>query len=259
MTGDHSEFCLKLNNSDTVIVFIHGILGSPLQFHYLVDLLKSAYSVENLLLPGHGGTIRDFSASSMTVWQDYVDERIRRLQNVYRNIFLVAHSMGCLLSVQAALSYPEKIRGLFLLAIPLVIRVRSPFVGNRMIRAFQKNASAEIAAAAKESNSVRVAGALSYLSALPRFAELYFKSRKTRKLGGRLSLPIIVVHSENDETVSMKSLRFIDHMPNVSIMIARDSGHFYYPNAAKLLISDALLHFIGQALEDHRALAADVN
>lgn len=246
MAGDHSELCYKAYQSDTVIVFIHGILGSPSQFAFFLDKLDGAFSVENLLLPGHGGTIREFAASGMVEWQDFVNERIRRIQGEYQNIIIVAHSMGCLLSVQAALEYPEKIRGLFLMAMPLVIRVRSPYVGSRMISAFQKNASEEIAAAVRESNSVRANGALSYLRALPRFAELYFKGRKTRDLVGRLGLPMIVVSSENDETVSVKSLRYVENMPNVRLMSARDSGHFYYPKETKELLSDALLHFIGE-------------
>jgi carboxylesterase len=249
MAGAHSEFCFKARHSDTVIVFVHGILGSPSQFSYMLDKLGGVFSVENLLLPGHGGTMKEFAASGMAAWQDYLDERIRRLQAEYQNIVLVAHSMGCLLSVQAALRYPEKIRGLFLMAMPLVIRVRSPYVGSRMISAFKKNASAEISAALTESNSVRTGGILSYLRALPCFAELFFKGRKTRKLVTGLRLPIIVVNSEYDETVSIKSLRYVDQMPNVRILTARASGHFYYPKETKELLSDALLHFIGQLAE----------
>ncbi|NLT13669.1 MAG: hypothetical protein GXY05_04935, partial [Clostridiales bacterium] len=74
----------------------------------------------------------------------------------------------------------------------------------------------------------------------------YFKGRKTRDLVGRLGLPMIVVSSENDETVSVKSLRYVENMPNVRLMSARDSGHFYYPKETKELLSDALLHFIGE-------------
>ncbi|NMA24689.1 MAG: alpha/beta hydrolase [Clostridiales bacterium] len=249
MAGAHMEFCFKARQSDTVIVFVHGILGSPSQFSYMIDKLGGIFSVENLLLPGHGGTMKEFAASNMAEWQAYVDERILKLQDEYQNIILAAHSMGCLLSVQAALRYPEKIRGLFLMAMPLVIRVRSPYVGGRMISAFQKNASAEISAALTESNSVRTGGIASCLGALPRFAELYFKCRKTRELVSKLKLPMIVVNSEYDETVSHKSLRYVDKMPNVRILTARASGHFYYPKETKELLSDALLHFIGELTE----------
>jgi carboxylesterase len=255
VAGIHLEYCYKAQHSDTVIVFIHGILGSPSQFAFLLGKLNSAFSVENLLLPGHGGTIKEFAASNMAKWQHYVDERVRRLQYEYQNIIFVAHSMGCLLSVQAALSYPEKIRGLFLMAMPLVIRIQSPFVGNKMIAAFQKNASEEIAAAVKENNGVQAHGALSYMTALPRFMELYFKGIKTRKLVGQLSLPMLVINSEYDETVSVKSLRYVDQMPNVSILIAQNSGHFYYPKETKALLSDALLHFINQFLKTSSPLS----
>lgn len=259
MAAHHLEYRYKAANSHTVVVFIHGILGSPLQFNYMIDKLEGVYCVENLLLPGHGGTVGQFAASSMLEWQAYVDDRVRRLERDYQNIFLVGHSMGCLLAVQTALSYPDKICGLFLLAAPLVIRVRSPYVRSLMVAALQKNnisqtaEAAERAQAAVNSNSVRTERSLVYLTALPRFLDLYLKSRKTRPQVGMLRFPMIVVQSEHDETVSIKSLRYFDEMPNVSILIAKDSGHFYYPKETKELLSDALLHFIKEHSQERQA------
>lgn len=247
MASPHEEYRRTPEGADTAVVFVHGILGSPSQFTYLIDRLDNQITVANLLLPGHGGTIRDFARSGMADWQSHVDACVAELVKTHRNILLVGHSMGCLLSVQAALTYPDRVRGLFLLAMPLVIRVPTPAVINRMKGALGGDGGQEYAKwrlAAEEAGSVSVRRQLDYLPALPRFLELFRKSWKTRRLVARVAAPIFAVHSEVDETVSPRSLRYIEGLPGAAVMIARDSGHFYYPEQAKLLISDALSHFM---------------
>jgi alpha-beta hydrolase superfamily lysophospholipase len=44
----------------------------------------------------------------MLQWQEYVDERVRRMQAEYENVFLVGHSMGSLLALQTAVSTRKK-------------------------------------------------------------------------------------------------------------------------------------------------------
>jgi carboxylesterase len=247
MAGLHEEYRYTPEGADTAVIFVHGILGSPSQFTYLVDSLGSRITVANLLLPGHGGTVRDFARSGMAAWQSHVDACVAELAKTHRDILLVGHSMGCLLSVQAALTYPDHIRGLFMLAMPLVIRVPSPAVINRMKGALGGDSGqdyAEWRLASEEAGSVSALRQLDYLPALPRFLELFIKSRKTRRLVARVAAPIFAVHSEFDETVSPRSLRYIEGLPGAAVMIARDSGHFYYPEQAKLLISDALARFM---------------
>ena len=243
MEAIHSEYHFELKTADTVIVFIHGIQGSPVQFGYMIEKLNGAYSIENLLLPGHGSTMKAFARSSMEQWQNYVDEKIKQLENVYENIILVGHSMGCLLSVQAALSYPRRIRGLFLLAIPLKIRIRFPYVKNGAIIGFSKKNHNEVIAAGRKGNSISASNPLEYLAGIWRYIEVLAKSRSTRELLRRIKVPITVVQSADDEIVSKASLRYVDQMKNVQVRLVQ-SGHYYYPKAVKELISEALTQFI---------------
>jgi carboxylesterase len=225
-------------------------MGSPLQFDYLIQRLSGAYSIENLLLPGHGGTMRDFQKSSMTLWQSYVDERIRRLQKTHRNIVLVGHSMGCLLSVQAALSSPQQIRGLFLTAMPLKIHISVPYVRNSLMAAFSKNSSNALIAAARKLKSVSVSTPLEYPLAIPRCIELLNKCKITRGLIKELRLPVVVIQSENDEIVSGKSLRYVKEQQNIQAVIVRNAGHYYYPPDAQTQISHALEQFVVEVIAE---------
>ena len=89
----HSEYKYK-SSSDTVLVFTHGIQGSPMQFNKIINSLKGEYSIENLLLPGHGNSVKEFVNSSLDEWQKCLDNRIELLEKEYKNIILVGHSMG---------------------------------------------------------------------------------------------------------------------------------------------------------------------
>ncbi len=215
---------------DAVVMFIHGILGSPSQFNALVDGLGGRYAVDNLPLPGHGGTIRDFAASSLHDWKDDVRARIRRLEASYRSIILVGHSMGCLLAIGAALERPEKIRGLLLLSPPLVIRVRSLSVVRTMTRALSRDKGGISDDSLPKKHRLNL---LACARALPRFLELFAESRKTRMLVKRLKLPVTAVHADRDEAVSVQSLRWFEGLENVRLMTAMDSDHFHYSDEAK--------------------------
>ena len=113
-----------VRGSDTAVVFIHGIVGTPDQFNPLLPLVPKDWSVDNLLLPGHGGSVRDFSRSSMAAWRAHVAEHIDRLAEDHRRILLVGHSMGTLFCIDEAVKRPDTVAGLFLLASPLRIFMR---------------------------------------------------------------------------------------------------------------------------------------
>ncbi|HHT86423.1 MAG TPA: alpha/beta fold hydrolase [Clostridiales bacterium] len=239
----HKEYSHKAQ-SDTCIVFVHGIQGSPWQFNYLIDALDNKYSVENLLLPGHGYTAKEFSQTSMQEWQSYVDKRIQRLEKEYANIVIVGHSMGGLLAVQSALSFPDKIKGLFLLALPLVVNMRYRFIRNSLIIGFSNRNDDEVIAAARKANSISTKSAFEYLACTPRYIELLKKSYTTRKLLIKLSVPVTIIQSSDDEIVSNRSLQYVKPYSNIKALIVEDSGHYYYPKTAKEFIVNELFAFL---------------
>ena len=61
----HSPFVEELENSNTMVIFIHGILESPNQFNNLSRIaIDNNVSVCAILLDGHGRTGEDFANSS---------------------------------------------------------------------------------------------------------------------------------------------------------------------------------------------------
>ena len=100
-----------------VVLFVHDILGSPAQFAPFLPLVPQDWSFCNLLLQGHGGGARDFSAASMAVWREQTRQAFAELRARHETVVIAAHSMGTLFAVQEAVRSP--VEGLFLLNVPL--------------------------------------------------------------------------------------------------------------------------------------------
>ena len=85
------------------VLFVHGILGSPAQFAPFLPLVPQDWSSCNLLLQGHGGGARDFSAASMAVWREQTRQAFAELRARHETVVIAAHSMGTLFAVQDTL------------------------------------------------------------------------------------------------------------------------------------------------------------
>ncbi len=117
----HQPYIRERPGSDTAVLCIHGILGTPDHFTPFLPLIPPNWTIHNLLLHGHGGTYADFSASSMAQWKAQVIGEIQSLAQQYPRLIILAHSMGTLLAIDAALAFPRQVSLLFLLAVPLRI------------------------------------------------------------------------------------------------------------------------------------------
>lgn len=105
-------------------VFVHGILGNPNQFAPLLPQVPPPVQIRQLILPGHGGSGREFAQSSAAAWQACLDDCLQELRAAKQEAVIIAHSLGCLLALQAALANPQGIRALFLVAPALLTRLK---------------------------------------------------------------------------------------------------------------------------------------
>ena len=127
----------KIPGSNTAILCIHGILGTPDHFSELIKRVPDEWSIYNILLDGHGKNVKDFAITSMRKWENQVDELLKELSGEYENIMIVGHSMGTLLAIDSALKYP-KVKMLFLLALPLRVAPKISVFTNALRVAFER-------------------------------------------------------------------------------------------------------------------------
>ena len=126
---EHKEYKRIVPEARSAILFVHGIVGTPNHFAEFVERIPESVSVWNILLDGHGGSVRDFSHTSMQKWEAQVRDAVNKLSATHSEIYIVAHSMGTLFAIDRAIEN-ETVKGLFLLAVPLKIAPKPRMVSN---------------------------------------------------------------------------------------------------------------------------------
>ncbi len=235
------------NKAGTAVLFIHGFMGSPKQFNYLLPVAESfgcdAYA---LLLPGHGGTFDEFAKTGLAQWERHVQANIDDVRGKYKAILLVGHSMGGLLAIESAVQDSRGIRGILAIALPLYLRVS--FKGmqtNWRYAARRMERRDQYTEAAADSCGVGGVSVWNAAGILPRAGDVLRLCAKTRAMLGRLSVPLTIVHSPKDEWVSRLTLRAAHRrLPSAGIVVLKESGHFWYAEEDKKEIGDMLARLL---------------
>lgn len=225
----HREYKKINSDATTAVLFIHGIVGTPNHFKEMIPLIVQPFSVYNLLLDGHGKGAKEFSGTSMEKWETQVAAAVEELSATHERIYIVAHSLGTLLAIEQAVKN-KKICKLFLLAVPLALRLKAKMVGNAAKVYFEKVSENDPEAlAAKNSYGIENdKNPFHYIGWIPRFLELFAKIRKTRKLIPLLDTDCRAYQSSKDEMVSRKSEEYLRQNRCISIHALERSGHYYY-------------------------------
>lgn len=228
---EHKEYKKICENSNTAILFIHGIVGTPNHFDEFVSLVPESISVYNLLLDGHGKRTKDFSKTSMKKWETQVAFALEELSLTHEKIYIVAHSLGTLLAIEQAIEN-QKVCKLFLLAVPLRLFIKPKMPINSLKVYFDKIRPDDYEAlAAKKCYGIgKDKNVFHYIGWIPRFLELFSKIRQTRKTITLLNTTCSVYQSGKDEIVSKRSKNYLENNPSVLVNELKKSGHYYYDN-----------------------------
>ncbi len=241
----HKEYKRIAEHPDKAILFIHGILGTPNHFAPFLKLVPQSFSVHNMLLDGHGKKVTDFSKTSMKKWENQVAAAVEELAQQHHEIYIVAHSLGCLLAIEQTVKNP-KISKLFFLAVPLKLFLKPKMFTNSAKVYFNKvdPQNGELMAAKACYGIDDDKNPLHYLGWIPRFLELFSKIRKTRSIIGSVKVPCVAYQSSRDEMVSRKSTRMLAENPDISVTELEDSGHYYYAKNDFSFLKEKFIEFI---------------
>lgn len=246
MNMAHKEFTRIVEGSDTAVLMVHGICGTPNHFRELIPLVPADWSVHALLLPGHGGTVEDFARSSLPQWKNHVFARLEELLATHGRVFIAAHSMGTLFAIQASVKYPGRIAGLFLLGSPT-----RPFVAPYAAVNAVKLQFGVVDPADKSAVDMRDGCSVDgdprlwkYVTWIPRFLELFREIAHTRPLLGQIPVRTMVFQSRKDELVHPSSYADFQGFERIESHMLEDSGHFGYGEADLALLKRKFLELI---------------
>ena len=237
---EHKEYKRIVPKARAAILFVHGIVGTPNHFAEFLSVVPDNISVYNILLDGHGGSVRDFSRTSMQKWERQVRDAVDELTLSHTEVYIVAHSMGTLFAIDRAIEN-KTVKGLFLFAVPLKIAPKPRMVANVCKVYFDKiNPDDVVAQAAKRCYGIaQDRNPFHYVGWLPRYFELFAKAKQARSRLSMLQTPTVAYQSAKDEMVSGKSLKMLKQNASISVFELKNSGHYYYaPNDLSFLFEE---------------------
>ena len=236
----HLEYVRKKSGSNTVVLFVHGILGTPNHFKQMTEAVPEDWSVFNMLLKGHGGTVDSFAASGMKEWKNQVSCQVDALAAEYDHIIIVAHSMGTLFAMEAGLRVPA-VDALYLLNVPLKVYLHPRITVDALKVIFEKvGPKDKTAAAMQKAYSITPDRRLwKYIKWAPNYLALLLEIRRVRRKAGSIKIPCKVYQSRCDELVRKSAAQYFEHNENVNVSVLEQSGHFYYePSDMACLVKD---------------------
>lgn len=192
--------------ADTELLMIHGFTGSPSEFrrlgYYLNDL---GYTVNAVLLPGHGTTPEDMIRTRWTDWLEHVRQCYDRMaERPDKRIVCIGHSMGGLLALKLAMERP--VEGVVSLATPIYLTSRKPALAV-LLQHFIKYVDKKRIAARHI-----IEEACTYDKApVPCVVDLRRLLKSVKTSLKQVRVPVFVAQGEKDGVVHPRSAEFIYH------------------------------------------------
>ncbi len=244
-TKAHESFIRIVENADTAVFMVHGIMSTPRHFDFILPHIPADYSVCNILLDGHGGTVRDFSKTSMKKWRAQVLHHLTKLSKTHSKILVIGYSLGTLLTLELVEKFPQ-IKAMVLLNTPLKVFVKPVMFMRSLKFSFGKiNEENPVELATYNDVSIKLTPYLwQYIPTIPRFLELLKLCRDTKAKAEKLSIPAHAYFSKNDELVSIKSASYFADNDRVSVQSFDNSGHCYYEDNFKTAVIKSVTHFV---------------
>lgn len=241
----HVEYKRIVEGARVAVLCVHGIMGTPNHFRDLVPLIPDTMSVYNIVLSGHCGSVSDFSHASMEKWEQSVEDAVNELLSTHEEIYVLAHSMGTLLTIEQAIKNP-RITRLFYLSVPIKVGVK-PCLFDTASRVYFKRVRPcdKYALAGRECYGITdTKNIFKYLGWVPRFLDLFKKIAYIRRNLNRLNTPCTAYQSALDEMVSPKSYDILKNESNMRVEMLEKSTHFYYEPSEMEYLKQEFIKFL---------------
>lgn len=229
-----------INNHETGLLFIHGFTASPSELLPTAQLLhEKGIDVYGPLLPGHGTTVKQLEATTWQDWYRCVKENVTQLLPNYQRLFIAGLSMGGLLALLAAVEIAE-LAGVIAINAPIYYKNR--FINQWSIGFLRRFRTSW---PKKEGN---LAGRFAY-SGYP--LQAFYSMQQLRKLVmmkiEEVSIPAMIVQSEQDEVIRAKSAAYVARALNIPInrmLVLSDSYHIATMGSEKDKLTEQMASFI---------------
>lgn len=238
----HSPYKRIVPGAESAVLFVHGIVSTPRFFDDFVPLVPPDWSVHNLLLPGHGGTVQDFGRHTAKEWTAHVRAALDELRASHKRVYIVAHSLGSLLTIRQAAQDDACIAGMLLLCVPLRIWVKPSAMVKNVLKGVGLTKNPDLHTYYGTAQDWRV---WRYIRWIPRYMELFRESAAARREAAQVSVPCLVYMAKQDELVSLRGGKLLQANPAMSVRELPSSHHHDFPPEDKAVLLSALRELCG--------------
>lgn len=235
-----------LAGNSTALLFLHGFGASPSEVYPTAALIHNlkGYTISGPLLPGHGTSPEELNKTGWTDWYEAVEREINHLSQQYERVAVAGLSMGGLLALLAGCRHPG-LAAVAAINAPIfnqfpILSSLAPLI--QLVKPFvPKGMSAEKMQLEKEG---RFAYHVNPVKACRSLLEL--RNVVAGELD-HLKLPLLVVQSEQDESVKPRSARYImNHVPGsrATLLMLPESTHIATMGPEKEKIAQAIIDLV---------------
>ncbi len=238
------------------LLFIHGFADTPYIWKRMAARLAATnvFTCRAMRLPGSAVPAGQAKRQSLALWREAVDAELFRLKTAHTAVWVVGHSMGGALALDAALRTPDRVDGVAALAPMIAVsRKRSPllppWVWFRLARValclsptFESCFSADGVAVDNSSFTYTRDRFIPFCV----YRGLFQMIRANRGQAARLLHPVFAVTAERDSVIDTPAaLRWLNGCPGPKEIHARtDIGHVIPLEVGWQTLTDDLAAFI---------------
>ncbi len=209
------------------VLLVHGFTATTAEVRLLAEFLnEKGFTVHAPLLPGHATTPVELNHTNRQAWIDAVEGAYKTLRQEVEMVFVGGESMGAVLSLNLAASYPE-IAGILTFA-PAIAVPLTRF--ERIMGRLYANVRMSL-----PKGSIDVPDKWQGYPDNPLLAanQLFKLQDDTRKLLSKINQPVLIVQGRLDTAISPESGAII--MEGVS---SKDASLFWMEESTHVVLLD---------------------
>lgn len=243
---------------ERAVLLFHGMTGSPFELKkYGQYLFAQGYDVYADCLPGHGDKVEDIYTVKFTDWVDFSCSKFKELKQTYKEVFVSGICLGSVLALAVAEMYPNEVDGVIALSTTLYLdgwrlpwySFLMPLGLSTLVRFYYSYPECE----PHGIKNLRTRNVIKRLlekgdvgmNDFPMTAiyELLKLSSFVRKDLKKVVAPILLIHSEEDDLSSPRSVKTVYNKissEDKNMIILKDSYHMVlYDNEKEFVFNKA--------------------
>jgi pimeloyl-ACP methyl ester carboxylesterase len=233
-TGVRLRYAEQGDPAGHPIIMIHGYTDSSFSFSRILPSLSSKYRVYALDMRGHGGSDRPASGYKLT---DFAADVLAFMDaKDLSSATIVGHSMGSFIAQQVALTAPERVERLVLIASGTTVRNKAVFDLQQSVNALKDPIPATVVREFQESTTYRtvpddfMSQVVEESLKVPAhvwqstMAGMIDENRQPRL--GEIKAPTLIIWGDRETIFTRDEQdRLVKTLPNASLKVYPETGH----------------------------------